>query len=352
MNARAPSPSAPPPATSPTNGSDPRPTLELELGAVERTMGRLARSGQIDRAGAMASEQLATGGKRLRARLALSSCRAFEVDTSACVPWAAAVELLHNATLIHDDIQDGDRTRRGEPTLWVKHGVAQAINAGDLMLMLPFLALAELPARQAGQLSRLLAEHASRTVRGQVEELGLLSSGRLDWDSYLHAVAGKTGALLALPVLGAAILAGREDAFLSDIDQLFCELGITFQLQDDVVDLFGDKGREVVGCDIYEGKVSALVVLQLSRRPDTRTELLDMLAKPRELTTPADVARARHMFSESGALDELLAAISLRANAIRQSSVLLREPRLRRLTEDLLGLALAPIGHLLSGASR
>ena len=84
------------------------------------------------------------------------------------VPWAAAVELLHNATLIHDDIQDGDQVRRGQPTTWVRHGQAQAINAGDLLLMLP-LALSQLQTSDSvrWQLSWRLADQAASIVRGQ-----------------------------------------------------------------------------------------------------------------------------------------------------------------------------------------
>jgi geranylgeranyl diphosphate synthase type I len=157
----------------------------------------------------MVSQQIATGGKRIRARLALEACASFGVDSTAAIKWAAAMELLHNATLIHDDIQDGDTTRRGRPTVWATHGVAQAINAGDLMLMLPFLAVAEMDGPGKAELSALIAETATHIVRGQVEELGLKEAGRLDLESYVSACRGKTGALIALPVMGAALLGGR-----------------------------------------------------------------------------------------------------------------------------------------------
>ena len=90
---------------------------------------------ELDPAAAIAGEHLSTGGKRLRARLAMETGVRLGAEGKEMVPWAAACELLHNATLVHDDLQDGDRVRRGHPTMWVKHGAAQAINAGDLMLM-------------------------------------------------------------------------------------------------------------------------------------------------------------------------------------------------------------------------
>ena len=125
----------------------PRPTaqswLRSDAGmeALEALMSQLATGARLERLGAMAQEHLGAGGKRIRARLALAAAESMGVEREAALGWAAAVELLHNATLLHDDVQDGDKTRRGRPTAWVRHGVPQAINAGDLMLMLPYLAV-------------------------------------------------------------------------------------------------------------------------------------------------------------------------------------------------------------------
>jgi hypothetical protein len=116
------------------------------LSDVEDAMSRLAVGTRLERSGHMVQEHLATGGKRLRSRLALSAIEAMGGTREHGVGWAAACELVHNATLIHDDLQDGDRVRRGNPTTWVRHGAAQAINAGDLLLMLPFLAIEAVPA--------------------------------------------------------------------------------------------------------------------------------------------------------------------------------------------------------------
>ena len=111
------------------------------LRAVEAKMLLLSAGESSDPAGEIAREHLLTGGRRVRARLALAAGEALGLRRENVVAWAAACELLHNATLIHDDIQDGDRTRRDVPTAWARHGVGQALNAGDLLLMLPFLAI-------------------------------------------------------------------------------------------------------------------------------------------------------------------------------------------------------------------
>lgn len=319
------------------------------LGEVERVMAGLAAGDRIERTGVMVQEHLNTGGKRLRARLALTATAALGGERAQAVGWAAAVELLHNATLIHDDIQDGDRMRRGQPTTWVRHGTAQAINAGDLLLMLPFLALsrAQTPDAVRWHLSRTLADQAARTVRGQVEELDMLPGRHLGSAAYLRAVTSKTGGLFALPVEGAALIAGWEPEEAAELAAEFLTLGVLFQLQDDVLDLYGDKGREAPGSDLREGKVSALVVEHLDRCPADRDWLLVLLETPRAETPDADVAAAITRFRESGALDAVLGRIRELEASLRGSALLRRTPLLHRVALEICHLALAPIQHLL-----
>ncbi len=304
-----------------------------------------------DHASAMAAQHLATGGKRLRARLALAACEAMGGAARHGVAFGAAVELLHNATLVHDDIQDGDTLRRGAPTLWAAHGTAQAINAGDFLLMLPYLAVAEVPGHLQGGLCRALAHHAIRTVRGQIAELDLLPSERLAWADYIDAIAGKTGALIGLPVCGAALVSGASWPYAHRLSVAFERLGVLFQLQDDVLDLYGDKGRDQVGCDLYEGKISALVVAHLERRPEDRAPLLALLRKPRAETNPNDVHATIEAFRRSGALDDVLARIAALMHETRTCPVLCEEPALHRLALDLASLAVAPIQHLIQPPS-
>jgi geranylgeranyl diphosphate synthase type I len=254
---------------------------------VELLMIRLAAGEKLERCGAMVVEHLRTGGKRIRARLALAAAESLGHSANAAVPWAAACELLHNASLVHDDLQDGDRMRRGEPTLWARHGEAQAINAGDLLLMLPTLALDEMDADDAvcWQLSRALAQFAADTVRGQSLEMTLLDSHHFGWADYMRAVHGKTAGFFALPIYGAALLAGRTRAQATGLADEFARIGAIFQIQDDVIDLFGDKGREAVGADIREGKVSALVVEHMRLYPEESEWLHGVLATPRDETS-------------------------------------------------------------------
>jgi geranylgeranyl diphosphate synthase type I len=316
------------------------------LDAVEQRMRWLARGDLRERAGDMVHQHIATGGKRLRARLALAALEALGGALPHGVAWAAAVELLHNATLIHDDIQDGDTMRRGAPTLWTVHGVAQAINAGDLMLMLPFVALEGAPHEVRGDLACALARYASRVVRGQVQELDLLGRGTLSWDAYMHSVRGKTAALMALPVHGAVLLAGRGPGQAEALSEAFETLGILFQLQDDVLDLYGDKGRDEVGADLYEGKVSALVVAHLDTHADDRQAILELLRQPRERTSRADVLATIERFRTAGSLRRVLDCIDALAQSVRHDQALEQEPALHAVARQLVNLVLAPIDHV------
>ncbi len=316
------------------------------LDAVERMMRSLSAGDRMERTGVMVQEHLATGGKRIRARLALCALEALGGTRSDAVGWAAAVELLHNATLIHDDIQDGDRVRRGQPTTWVRHGVAQAINAGDLLLMLPFLAVSHAPEDRRWQLCRLLAEGASRVVRGQVEELSMLSAESVSAEAWRRVVEGKTGGLFCLPVEGAALLAGHSEEDSARIAAAFMPLGVLFQLQDDVLDLYGDKGREAPGADLREGKISALVVAHLIRCPEDREWLLDLLRAPRAETTDEAVEEAIARFRRSGALADVLDDILGQIQAVESAEVLRRYPALRGVALQITALAMQPIAHL------
>lgn len=326
---------------------DLRDTTGLEQ--VETLMRLLASGGRLDRTGVMVREHLATGGKRLRARLALATVEALGGERASGVGWAAAVELLHNATLVHDDIQDGDRVRRGEPTVWVRHGVGQAINAGDLLLMLPTLAIGEGDTDPATcwRLSHTLARQAAQVVRGQSEEMSLLHGRRLDWLSYLQAVEGKTSGLFTLPVEGAALLAGRSPEEAAELGRAFGGLGLLFQIVDDVLDLYGDKGRGERGCDIREGKVSALVVSHLERIPGDETWLVELLETPREETTQEAVEEVIDGFRASGALADVLDRVRALVRQTETAPALLREPALRQVALSLAAVACAPIRHLM-----
>lgn len=300
------------------------------LAESEATMLRLCAGTRLARLGVMAQEHLATGGRRMRARLALSAAEALGVARADAVPWAAATELLHNATLLHDDIQDGDRSRRDAPTAWVRHGTAQAINAGDLMLVLPARAIDELPcgADVKWRLALATARASERAARGQSADMDLGSAHRLGWEDWRWAAEGKTGALLALPVHGAAVLAGLDDATATRLAAPFATLGLVYQMLDDLEDMEGSRNA-----DLAAGRVTAAVAAFCGMFPDEAPAVLDSLRSPeRAQTAPALAARLR----ESGAVDAVRARIDKAAAQVVDDPLLRSVPDLRDVALTLL----------------
>lgn len=311
--------------------------------SVEGALMEMPVGGILERCALMVQEHMSSGGKRVRARLALVVAELLGVDKAAAIGWAACVEMLHNATLVHDDLQDGDILRRGVPTTWIRHGMPQAINTGDLMLMLPFVGIDEIDTDDSirWRLSRAVARRASEAVRGQSLEMDLLDGPHRDWPTFLRAVHGKTGQLLALPVEGAALLAGFSAEEAEKLGNEFMVLGEIFQLQDDTRDLYAEKGRGQRGCDLREGKVSALVVAHLELNPQDADWLLGVLRTPRDRTSENDIDLAIRAFQDGGALASVLARIEHLNLELMDSPQLLQHPGIRTVALDLADWLLA-----------
>ena len=318
---------------------------------VEAIMRAAGYGDRMELLGELVSDHLDSGGKRVRARLALAAAAALGVPRTAAAHWAAAVEMLHNATLVHDDLQDGDRLRRGRPTTWAVHGMPQAVNTGDLMLMLPVLMAGAIDVDDAirFRLCQALARRAAATVRGQAADLALhdaIDRGGDPVDVYLQCIEGKTGELFALPVEGAALMAGLDVGAAAALAEPFYLLGMLFQLQDDVIDLFGDKGREARGADIKEGKISALVVEHLRLHPAERGWLLSILRASRDATSDDDVATDIERFDVGGARDAVLTRIAQLATRALNAPAIDEAPELRAIVVEVVGVVLHPIQGL------
>lgn len=183
--------------------------------------------------------QLTTGGSLLRARLALASGRAFGCPRSYRVAASAACELIHNASLVHDDLWDGDETRRGAPTVWKQFGQGVALCTGDLLLCAAFGIAADLrDARHARLLSQQLATMSSRVIAGQSIELALPSSRPAPrFRDYLEATMAKSVPLIELPLMTGAVAGRAGRATCDGIGRLARAIGLAYQIIDDLDDL-------------------------------------------------------------------------------------------------------------------
>jgi geranylgeranyl diphosphate synthase type I len=318
---------------------------ETPLALVEARMEQLC---QQDPLGAVVWEHVSAGGKRIRARLAMQSVAALGGDALQALSWGVACELLHNASLIHDDIQDGDRYRRGRPAIWARYGMAQAINAGDLCIALAYQAIESMPVSESlcWALTKAVTRRSRSMVCGQADEFRLLLDGAPTWEAYDKAVSGKTSALFSLPIEGAALIAGRSAQEAQQLANCCHPFGLLFQIQDDVLDLYGNNGRDVPGSDLAQpGKASALVVEHLRLHPDERAGLLAVLAASRHQTQPDAIARVIADFSQRGALLAVWQRIDAIRQALDDSAELRQEPALHALLQTFVDKVLQPILH-------
>lgn len=216
-------------------------------------------------------------GKRLRPLLTLLVCEAAGGDIFLARPAAAAVELIHNFSLLHDDIQDRSPTRHGRPTVWAIWGEAQAINAGDAMFALAHLAVPSLlPPQADAQLARRMVEVLGRTclelTRGQYLDMSFERQAQVSIEEYLDMIAGKTAALLAGAALLGALAAGASDEAQEHYRAFGHHLGMAFQVVDDVLDIWGDPAvtGKAAAYDIRQRKKSLPVLYGLAHSAELR----------------------------------------------------------------------------------
>lgn len=182
-------------------------------------------------------QHLASGGQRYRAKLALSVSQALELDPNDALLLASCCELLHNASLIHDDIQDRDLERRGQPALWVLYGSELAICAGDLLISAAYGALGRLNRPQrTGQLLQLVHQRVAETISGQVLDLQPTRGSQAD---YLQTATQKTGGLFSL-ALELPLIYGDLAQFSADGRQAATAFARGYQILDDITDHIQD----------------------------------------------------------------------------------------------------------------
>lgn len=210
-------------------------------------------------------------GKRIRPLLVLLACHAVGGDWQKALPAAAAVELLHNFSLIHDDIQDRSDTRRGQPTVWVKWGEALAINAGDAMLTVSHLSLMRLNnhfnSSTMIKAVQILQEACLNLTRGQFLDISFEEEPNLPLDLYWQMIEGKTSSLLSACLALGTLLGGGDDILRKTMAEFGTQVGRAFQVQDDYLGIWGDAfltGKSATG-DLESRKKTYPVLLGIKR---------------------------------------------------------------------------------------
>jgi geranylgeranyl diphosphate synthase type I len=211
-------------------------------------------------------------GKRIRPLLVLLAAVACGSNWQKALPAAAAVELIHNFSLIHDDIQDQSPLRRGRSTLWTKWGIAQAINAGDTMFSLAQLAMLKLQMTTSIQValaaSRLLNATCVDLTQGQYLDLSYAARSDISQEDYWPMIGGKTASLLATCTELGALIGGTSPEIQGAARDFGRNLGMAFQVQDDLLGIWGKTGQ--IGksneSDLVSGKKTLPVLFGLSHK--------------------------------------------------------------------------------------
>ena len=225
-------------------------------------------------------------GKRLRSKFCLLCCDAAGGNPRHAVPVAASIELLHNFTLVHDDIQDMAELRRHRPTVWSLWGIPQAINAGDAMFAAAHVALNRSTERGVSSsvtldLSSSLHATTLRIVEGQVLDLGFESRVDVSSQEYLAMIEGKTAAIIRFACWAGARIAGVDGDRTTEFDEFGHAIGMGFQIRDDFLGVWG--ATETTGkapADDIRRRKQALPVLLLKERstPHERETIQSLFA--------------------------------------------------------------------------
>ena len=249
----------------------------------------------------------ASGGKRIRPLLGLLAYASIAGDHARALPGAAAVELGHNFSLVHDDIEDGDRERRHRPTLWSVHGVPQAINAGDTLFSLSRIALHRLTDlgfsdAKVLRLMRLYDETCLALCEGQYIDIATSESDELmSVDGYFDMIGRKTAALIAASIEAGALLATDDDAVIARYRGFGWSLGIAFQLNDDLLGIWGVEGATgKTTSDVAHRKKTLPVIYAAEHAgPEDRARLVELYALP--TPTEREIAEIVAILERAGA---------------------------------------------------
>jgi geranylgeranyl diphosphate synthase type I len=241
------------------------------------------------------------GGKAVRPALALLGAQAAGAPEGTGIPGAVAVELVHNFSLLHDDLMDGDVERRHRRTVWAVWGASSAILTGDAMLALAQEVLLDSGSPHATAAGRLLAAATRELIRGQVEDLAFEKRNDVTVEQCLDMAAAKTGALLSASTAIGAILAGGPPDVTEALADYGAHIGLAFQLIDDVLGVWGDPavtGKPVFS-DLRSRKKSLPVTYAISQGGAAGRELATWLSTP-DSVSEGDLRRAAGLVENAG----------------------------------------------------
>ena len=216
-----------------------------------------------------AGHLIVNGGKRLRPFMVIKSCQILGGKTSNAMPAASAVEMVHNFTLVHDDIMDNDEMRHGVPTVHKKFGMSVAILAGDVLFSKAYqiISNSKLSPSATNQITSRLAKACVEVCEGQLFDIKMAEEKRIPTQSeYIKMISKKTAALFDVSCAMGAICATNKPQDISNLSSFGKNLGIAFQITDDLIGVMGNPKitKKPVGNDLREGKKSLPILMAIN----------------------------------------------------------------------------------------
>jgi geranylgeranyl diphosphate synthase type I len=249
------------------------------------------------------------GGKRLRPFLTIKACEAVGGDPVDAIPFAAALEIVHNFTLVHDDVMDNDQMRRGAPTVHTKWGVPIAIAAGDLLFAKAFEAMTTYaPDGMSAKRVKMCVEIAARATieisEGQVLDVSFPSTANVTEDDYFLMVGGKTSALFRACAEIGAIAGGGKTRQVKALGKFAWDAGIAFQLMDDCLGATADEKTlgKPVGSDMREGK-KTLIIIHALRKANLRQRDRLLAVLGNRDASKQDIVEVLNLLRDLGSID-------------------------------------------------
>jgi geranylgeranyl diphosphate synthase type I len=252
------------------------------------------------------------GGKRLRPFLTVKACEAVGGHKEDAVPFAAGLEILHNFTLVHDDIMDNDPIRRGAPTVHVKWSIPIAVAAGDLLFAKVYEAMTlyapeQISCKRIRSCIQIATKAAIQICEGQVFDIAFPSTPNVSEEDYIAMVGGKTSALFRACTEIGATVGGANKSQIRALGKFAWDAGIAFQLIDDYLGVTANEKTlgKPVGNDIKEGKKTLIVIHALKKaKPRQKEKILAALGKPS--TGPDEIEEVFRTLEEIGSINYTL----------------------------------------------
>jgi len=274
-------------------------SVQEDLAQVESALGAL-RDVDFAPLAQMMDVVLGVGGKRLRPALALLAGKFGQYDLELLVPLAASIELLHTATLVHDDVIDNAATRRGRPTVNSLFRNTTTIMVGDYM----FAHAADFVARTGNvRVIRLFSQALMAITRGEIRQDMTAFDARQTVDHYLQRISGKTASLFAAACEGGAVVTGATEDRVQALREYGHNLGMAFQIVDDILDFMGDENEmgKPVGSDLMQGTLTLPSLLLMDRHPQDNPvgKLFSQRRRQEHLSQAVEMIRSSDIPQES-----------------------------------------------------